>query len=249
VKETVLAWTDGACLGNPGPGGWAALLRIGDREKELVGRENVTTNNRMELMAAISALEALKRPVKVVLHTDSKYVLQGATEWAAGWRRRGWRSADNKPIANRDLWERLLAAAAPHQVDWKWVRGHAGHVENERVDGLATAEAARAKEQEDVSVKVELDGQLGIACQLAGTKNAAKLAPAWCLRGPGNTGVHCVTGSGKEPCPHAFIIMERSTLKLRDKLGGTAALATDDTGKGAAQDQLRAVLRGIGKEP
>jgi ribonuclease HI len=249
VKETVLAWTDGACLGNPGPGGWAALLRIGHRERELVGRENVTTNNRMELMAAISALVALKRPVKVILHTDSKYVLQGATEWVAGWKRRGWRSADNKPVANRDLWERLLAAAAPHDVDWQWVRGHSGHVENERVDRLATAEAARAGEQEDVSVKVDLDGQLGISCQLAGTKNAEKRAPDWCLRGPGNTGVHCVTGSGKEACPFAFIIIERSTLKLRDKLGGTATLATDDRGKGAVQDQLRAILRAVGKEP
>jgi ribonuclease HI len=248
VKETVLVWTDGACLGNPGPGGWAALLRIGDKERELVGRENVTTNNRMELMAAISALEALKRPVKVVLHTDSKYVLQGATEWVKGWQRRGWRSADNKPVANRDLWERLLAAMAPHEVDWEWVRGHSGHVENERVDKLATAEAARANEQEDVNVKVELDGQLGITCALAGTRNAAKRAPAWCVRGPGNTGVHCVTGSGQAPCEHAFIIIERSTLKLRDKAGGSATLATDDTGKGAVQDQLRAVLRGIGKK-
>jgi hypothetical protein len=203
----------------------------------------------MELMAAISALQALKRPVKVVLHTDSKYVLQGATEWVKGWKRRGWRSADNKPVANRDLWERLLAAAAPHEIDWQWVRGHSGHVENERVDRLAAAEAARVSEQEDVSVKVELDGQLGIECQLAGTKNAEKRAPAWCVRGPGNTGVHCLTGSGQHACEHAFVILERSTLKLRDKRGGTATLTTDDTGKGAVQDQLRAVLRGIGQKP
>src|SRR4051812_9451322 len=171
-NETVLAWTDGACLGNPGPGGWAALLRMGDREREIVGHENVTTNNRMELMGAIAALEALKKPLRLVLHTDSKYVLKGATEWVSGWQRRGWKTADNKPVVNRDLWERLIAAAAPHDVDWQWVRGHSGHDENERVDALATAAARQASEQEDVSVKVDLEAQLGVVCQLAGTKNA-----------------------------------------------------------------------------
>jgi ribonuclease HI len=249
VSGPVLAWTDGACLGNPGPGGWAALLRTGATEKELVGHESVTTNNRMELMAAIAALEALKRPVKLVLHTDSKYVLQGATEWVKGWVRRGWRTGDNKPVANKDLWERLTAAASKHEVEWQWVRGHSGHVENERVDKLATAEAARAKEQLDVAVKVELDGAVGIECLLAGTKNAEKKAPAWCVRGPGNTGVHCLTGSGAEACSHAFVIVETTTLKLRDKAGGTANVTTDETGKGASVEQLRAVLRALGGKP
>lgn len=247
MKETVLAWTDGACLGNPGPGGWAALLRMGDREREVTGHEAVTTNNRMELMAAIAALEALKKPLKVVIHTDSKYVLQGATEWVKGWARRGWKTADNKPVSNRDLWERLVAAASKHDVEWQWVRGHSGHVENERVDRLANAEATRASEQEDVAVKVDLEGRFGIECLLAGMRGAEKKAPPWCVRGPGNTGVHCLTGSGQEACPHAFIIIERSTLKLRDKAGGTASLETDDTGKGAVQDQLRAIFRGLGK--
>src|SRR5205807_7095983 len=107
------------------------------------------------------------------------------------------KTADNKPVMNRDLWERLVAAAAPHDVEWVWVRGHSGHVENERVDALATAEARRAAEQEDVSVKVDLDGQLGVSCLLSGTKGAEKKAPPWCVRGPGNTGVHCLTGSGE----------------------------------------------------
>ncbi|HZU97269.1 MAG TPA: ribonuclease HI, partial [Planctomycetota bacterium] len=133
ATEPVDAWTDGACLGNPGPGGWGVLLRARGKERELAGHENVTTNNRMELMAAISALEALTKPTAIKIHTDSKYVLQGATEWIAGWKRRGWRTGDNKPVQNRDLWERLEAAQARHEVTWEWVRGHAGHVENERV--------------------------------------------------------------------------------------------------------------------
>ncbi len=249
APEPVDAWTDGACLGNPGPGGWAALLRARGKERELAGHESVTTNNRMELMAAISALEALTKPTAIKIHTDSKYVLQGATEWLPGWKRRGWRTGDNKPVQNRDLWERLEAAQGRHEVTWEWVRGHAGHAENERVDRLANAEAVRAKEQEDVAVKVELDGQLGIECTLAGTRGAEKRAPAWCVRGPGNTGVHCLTGSGTDACPHAFIIIERSTLKLRDKESGTARIETDDAGKGPEQEKLRAVLRGIGKPP
>jgi ribonuclease HI len=248
-KQAVHVWTDGACLGNPGPGGWAALLRMGARERELVGHENVTTNNRMELMGAIAALEAMKKPLAIVLHTDSKYVLQGATEWVKGWARRGWKTADNKPVQNRDLWERLVAAAAPHQVEWIWVRGHSGHVENERVDALATAAARRASEQEDVSVKVDLEAQLGVSCSLAGTKNAEKKAPAWCVRGPGETGAHCLVGAGDEACSHAFIILERSTLKLKDKAGGSVSIATDDSGKGPEQDRLRAILRSIGRPP
>lgn len=247
--ETVLVWTDGACLGNPGPGGWAALLRMGERERELVGHEAVTTNNRMELMGAIAALEAMKKPLSVVLHTDSKYVLQGATQWSKGWIRRGWRTADNKPVVNRDLWERLIAAAAPHQIDWQWVKGHSGHKENDRVDALATAAARQVSEQEDVSVKVDLEARLGVSCTLAGTKNAEKKAPPWCVRGPGDTGVHCLTADGVKACQHAFLILETSTLKLKDKAGGSTNIATDDTGKGAAQDRLRAILRAIGDKP
>ena len=141
MSDRVLIHTDGACLGNPGPGGWAALLRFGGRERELSGAEADTTNNRMELMAAIAALEALSRPCKVALYTDSRYVQQGIGEWLPRWQARGWRTADSKPVKNQDLWQRLVAAAAGHQVDWHWVRGHSGHVENERVDQLARAAA------------------------------------------------------------------------------------------------------------
>jgi ribonuclease HI len=130
-------FTDGACSGNPGPGGWGVVLRYGDVEKELHGGEADTTNNRMELMAAIKALEALKRPSEVVLTTDSEYVRRGITEWIGKWQVNGWRGADKKPIKNVDLWEKLLAAAAPHDVRWVWVKGHAGHPENERADELA----------------------------------------------------------------------------------------------------------------
>ncbi len=130
-------YTDGACSGNPGPGGWGALLRFGDREKELNGGENPTTNNRMELMAAIAALEALKRPCKVELYTDSKYVQQGISQWLAGWKARGWKTAAKEPVKNQDLWERLDRALGDHTISWLWVKGHAGHVENERVDQLA----------------------------------------------------------------------------------------------------------------
>lgn len=130
-------FTDGACKGNPGPGGWGALLRLGEHEKELWGGEAQTTNNRMELMAVIQALEALKRPVRAKVTTDSQYVRQGVTQWMARWKRNGWLTADRKPVKNRDLWERLDQAAASHRVEWHWVKGHAGHVENERADELA----------------------------------------------------------------------------------------------------------------
>lgn len=130
-------FTDGACSGNPGPGGWGALLRCGDVEKELSGGEKGTTNNRMELMGAIAALEALTKPTHVKLYTDSKYVQQGASEWMPKWVRSGWKTADKKPVKNVDLWQRLQAAMAPHQVELIWVRGHNGHPENERVDELA----------------------------------------------------------------------------------------------------------------
>lgn len=138
-------FTDGACSGNPGPGGWGAILRYGDREKELSGAERMTTNNRMELMAAIAALEALKRPVAVVLTTDSQYVRQGITQWLAGWKKRGWRTASKQPVKNQDLWERLDKAAAQHRVEWQWVRGHQGHPENERADALARAAIATVR--------------------------------------------------------------------------------------------------------
>jgi ribonuclease HI len=140
--------TDGACLGNPGPGGWAALLRYGATERELVGGEPDTTNNRMELMAAIAGLEALKASCEVVLHTDSQYVKKGIGEWLPNWIRRGWKTAAGEPVKNKDLWERLAAANTRHQVVWKWVKGHAGHVDNERVDQLARAAAERIREGE-----------------------------------------------------------------------------------------------------
>ena len=135
----VLIYTDGACSGNPGPGGWGAVLISGGHERELSGGDPATTNNRMELMAAIMALEALKRPCKVDLHTDSQYVRQGILEWIAGWKARGWKTADKKPVKNEDLWRRLDTARARHEVSWHWVKGHAGHPLNERADGLARA--------------------------------------------------------------------------------------------------------------
>jgi len=133
----VAVFTDGGCRGNPGPGGWGVVLRYDGRERELSGAERHTTNNRMELMAAIAALEALKRPCRVVVTTDSTYVKQGITTWIARWRCNGWRTADGKPVKNADLWQRLERVAAPHQVEWRWVKGHAGHPENERADALA----------------------------------------------------------------------------------------------------------------
>lgn len=130
-------YTDGACRGNPGPGGWGAILRFNDTEKELYGGEALTTNNRMELLAAIRALEALKRPCRVRLTTDSKYVQQGISEWLPNWKRRNWKTAGRQPVKNVDLWQQLDALAAPHDIDWQWVKGHAGHPENERADRLA----------------------------------------------------------------------------------------------------------------
>lgn len=132
-------YTDGACKGNPGPGGWGALLIYGEVEKELSGYEATTTNNRMELMAAIMALESLKRPTALDLYTDSQYVKNGITDWIKGWQKQGWKNAQKKPVANADLWQRLLAASAPHDIKWHWVKGHSGHPENERVDALANA--------------------------------------------------------------------------------------------------------------
>ncbi len=130
-------YTDGACSGNPGPGGWGALLRYGSVEKELSGGEPLTTNNRMELMGAIAALEALKRPAQIRLHTDSMYVRDGITRWLKGWKAKGWLTADRKPVKNQDLWQRLEAATHIHQIEWLWVKGHSDHPENDRVDQLA----------------------------------------------------------------------------------------------------------------
>ena len=137
-REVVEIWTDGGCKPNPGPGGWAAILRFRGVERELSGAEPATTNNRMELTAAMMALEALKRPCRVVLHTDSEYLKNGVTRWHAGWVRRNWRNAAGDPVANMDLWRRVLDAAAAHQIEWRWVRGHSGDPMNERADALAT---------------------------------------------------------------------------------------------------------------
>lgn len=137
VEQAVNIWTDGACKGNPGPGGWGALLKHGRHEKELFGGELETTNNRMELMGVIQALKALKRPCRVIVHTDSQYVQKGMQEWLANWKRRGWRTADKKPVRNADLWQELDALVSRHELEWKWVRGHAGDPGNERADLLA----------------------------------------------------------------------------------------------------------------
>ena len=148
MSEVVVEmFTDGACKGNPGPGGWGALLRMGTAEREMAGGEAETTNNRMEMMAAIMALEALKRPCTVRLYTDSKYVRDGITKWIHGWKRNGWRNAAKKPVANAELWQRLDAAASRHRIEWHWVKGHAGHPENERADQLASAAALAASRQ------------------------------------------------------------------------------------------------------
>lgn len=147
ARKQVGIHTDGACLGNPGPGGWAALLRWNGHERELSGGEAQTTNNRMELMATIAALEALRSPCDVILTTDSQYVRQGITEWLANWVRRGWKTSGGDAVKNRDLWERLAQAAARHAVDWRWVKGHSGDPDNERVDQLARAQAEHFKEQ------------------------------------------------------------------------------------------------------
>lgn len=136
-EKVVEIYTDGACKGNPGIGGWGVLLKYAGRERELFGGEELTTNNRMELLAAIRALEALKRPCKVHLHTDSQYLQRGISEWLSGWKARGWRTADKKPVKNDDLWKQLDQLAQQHEIEWCWVRGHSGHVDNERADQLA----------------------------------------------------------------------------------------------------------------
>jgi ribonuclease HI len=135
--STVAIWTDGACSGNPGPGGWGVILVAGEHRKELFGGEPDTTNNRMELMAAISALEALKKPCEITLHIDSQYVRQGITQWIHGWKKNGWKTADKKPVKNAELWQRLEEATKRHRIDWQWVKGHAGDPMNERADELA----------------------------------------------------------------------------------------------------------------
>ena len=144
-ESTVEIFTDGACSGNPGPGGWGAILRYRDTEKELSGAEDDTTNNRMEMMAAIAALETLKRPSRARLYTDSTYLRDGITRWIHAWKARGWKTADKKPVKNVDLWQRLEAALERHKVEWHWVRGHAGHAENERADALARQALAAAR--------------------------------------------------------------------------------------------------------
>ena len=137
MTPNVVIFTDGACSGNPGPGGWGAILTMGAHEKEICGGEAATTNNRMEMMAAIQALETLNKPCKVELHTDSQYLRNGVTQWIHAWKARGWKTADRKPVKNEDLWKRLDAARLRHEVDWRWVKGHAGHPMNERADALA----------------------------------------------------------------------------------------------------------------
>lgn len=137
-------FTDGACKGNPGKGGWGAILRMGEHEKELAGSDPATTNNRMELTATIEALKALKRPCRVTLHTDSRYVIDGITKWIFGWQKNGWKNASKKPVLNDDLWRELIGAARPHKIEWVWVKGHDGHPENERADKLASDAALAA---------------------------------------------------------------------------------------------------------
>jgi ribonuclease HI len=136
--------TDGACKGNPGPGGWGAIIRSGTRERELSGGEPLTTNNRMELMAAIEGLNALKRPCHVTLSTDSRYVMDGMTKWIKGWQKNGWKTAAKQPVKNADLWQALIDAAKPHRIEWLWVKGHAGHPDNDRADNLASDAALAA---------------------------------------------------------------------------------------------------------
>ena len=151
AMKPVEVHTDGACLGNPGPGGWAALLRYRAKERELTGGEALTTNNRMELMAAIVALETLSEACTIVLHTDSQYVRQGITEWMPNWVRRNWKTAGGAPVKNRDLWERLHSACGRHRIDWRWVKGHSGDPDNDRVDELARAEAIKFKSRQGIN--------------------------------------------------------------------------------------------------
>jgi ribonuclease HI len=143
-RKRVEIFTDGACKGNPGPGGWGAILRMGKHEKELSGSDPATTNNRMEMTGAIRALNALIEPCDVVLHTDSRYVIDGITKWVHGWKKKGWINASRQPVRNSDLWHDLIEAALPHSIDWVWVKGHAGHPENERADKLASDAALSA---------------------------------------------------------------------------------------------------------
>lgn len=147
--KIVEIYTDGACSGNPGPGGYGSLLRYGDVTKEFSGCESNTTNNRMEMMAVIEALRQLKRPCRITLYTDSTYVMRGMTEWVSGWIRRNWVNSQKKPVVNRDLWEKMLDLSKPHQIEWKWVRGHMGHPENERCDLLARNALKKCREASD----------------------------------------------------------------------------------------------------
>jgi ribonuclease HI len=151
AEAVVVIYTDGACSGNPGPGGWGAILIYGDHRKEILDGEAETTNNRMELMAAIKALEALKKPSRVELHTDSSYLKNGITGWIVRWKANGWRTANKKPVKNVELWQRLDKARARHQIDWRWVRGHAGHPDNERADQLAREAMAPYLERKRVT--------------------------------------------------------------------------------------------------
>ncbi len=144
--KTVIIHTDGGCEGNPGPGGWAAVLRCGEQMREVSGCEPATTNNRMELQAAIGALATLKDPCAVTLHTDSSYLRNGITQWLKGWKRNGWRTSTREPVKNDDLWKQLDAATAPHRIEWRWLKGHAGHADNERCDQLAAVEMAKLRQ-------------------------------------------------------------------------------------------------------
>ena len=144
MSNEAIIFTDGACLGNPGPGGYAAIITIAGQEQVIVGRDRSMTNNKMEMTAAIDALEAVPQGLLIVIHSDSQYVIKGATEWLIGWKAKGWRKADGKPVMNQDLWQRMDAVMVGRKITWKWVKGHAGHPENERVDALANGEAQQA---------------------------------------------------------------------------------------------------------
>jgi ribonuclease HI len=144
MTNQAIVFTDGACLGNPGPGGYAAIVTIAGEEQIIVGRDRATTNNKMEMTAAIKALEAVPQSLPIVIHSDSQYVINGATKWLRGWKAKGWRKADGKPVLNQDLWVQMDALLVGRKITWNWVKGHAGHPENERVDGLATGEAQKA---------------------------------------------------------------------------------------------------------
>jgi ribonuclease HI len=182
MMKTVEIFTDGACSGNPGPGGWGAILRFNGNTRELSGGEAITTNNRMELMAAISALNALKEPCEVLLHTDSKYVMDGISGWIHGWKRNGWKTADKKPVKNGELWQALDEANRRHKVKWHWVKGHAGHVENERADELARIGMAPFKKKRDpispLAGEMAAKQPEGVAKGSARPAKAASAAPS-----------------------------------------------------------------------